>query len=89
MKCVCKCFVVWLFLTLPWVCLQFVIVVSPNHTHLLTIFLSYETLSSSLKFRRMSYMSAHVLLSIFNELRKRDKIRGFLINKFNNTRARM
>ena len=27
--------VVWLFLAFPWVCLQFVIVVFPDHTHLL------------------------------------------------------
>ena len=27
--------VVWLFLAVPWVCLQFVIVVFPDHTHLL------------------------------------------------------
>ena len=27
--------VVWLFLAMPWVCLQFVIVVFPDHTHLL------------------------------------------------------
>ena len=26
---------VWLFLTVPWDCLQFVIVVFPGHTHLL------------------------------------------------------
>ena len=26
---------VWLFLLVPWVCLQFVIVVFPDHTHLL------------------------------------------------------
>ena len=25
--------VVWLFLAVPWVCLQFVIVVFPDHTH--------------------------------------------------------
>ena len=25
--------VVWLFLTVPWVCLQFVIVVFPDHSH--------------------------------------------------------
>ena len=25
---------VWLFLAVPWVCLQFVIVVFPDHTHL-------------------------------------------------------
>ena len=27
--------VVWLFLAVPWVCMQFVIVVFPDHTHLL------------------------------------------------------
>ena len=31
----CLMIVVWLFLTMPWVCLQFVIVVFPDHTHLL------------------------------------------------------
>ena len=43
-------------------------------------------------------MSAHVLLNLLNELRKRDKMRGLPsilslyrneFNKFNNTRARM
>ena len=43
-------------------------------------------------------MSAHVLLSLLNELRKRDKMRGLpsilslfrnSFNKFSNTRARM
>ena len=43
-------------------------------------------------------MSAHVLLNLLNELRKRDKMRGLLsilslfrnkFNKFNKTRARM
>ena len=47
---------------------------------------------------RGSYMSAHVLLNLLNELGKRDKMRGlpsilFLFrnefNKFNNTLARM
>ena len=47
---------------------------------------------------RGSYMSAHVLLILLNELRKRDKMRGLPsilslfrneFNKFNKTRARM
>ena len=47
---------------------------------------------------RGSYMSAHVLLNLSNELMKRDKMRGLpsivslfcnKFNKFNNTRARM
>ena len=29
--------VVWLFLTVPWVCLKFVIVLFPDHTHLLFV----------------------------------------------------
>ena len=45
-----------------------------------------------------SYMSAHVLLNLLNELGQRDKMRGLPsilslfrneFNKFNNTRARM
>ena len=44
------------------------------------------------------YISAHVLLNLLNELRKRDKMQGLSsilslfrngFNKFNNTRARM
>ena len=33
----CVVIVVWLFLAAPWVCLQFVIVVFPDHTHYLCI----------------------------------------------------
>ena len=32
----CVVIVVWLFLTMPQVCLQFVILVFPDHPHLLT-----------------------------------------------------
>ena len=31
----CLVIVVWLFVVVPWVCLQIVIVVFPDHTHLL------------------------------------------------------
>ena len=31
----CLVIVLWLFLAVPWVCLQFVIVAFPDHTHLL------------------------------------------------------
>ena len=31
----CLVIVVWLSLAVPWVCLQFVVVVFPDHTHLL------------------------------------------------------
>ena len=33
----CLAVVVWLFLAVPWVCLQFVIVVFPDHTHFLKL----------------------------------------------------
>ena len=31
----CHVIVVWLFLAVPWVCLQFVVVAFSDHTHLL------------------------------------------------------
>ena len=55
-------------------------------------------LTSGSTINRRSYMSAHVLLSLLNELGKRDKMRGLPsilslfrneFNKFNNTRAQM
>ena len=33
LSCWCLVFVMWLFLTMQWVCLQFVIIVFPDHTH--------------------------------------------------------
>ena len=42
----CLVIVVWLFLVVPWVSLQFVIVVFPDHTHLLYfILLNYLTVT--------------------------------------------
>ena len=59
----------------------------------------YKTLvSAHVVIYRGSYMSAHVLLNLLNELGKRDKMRGLSsilslfcneFNKFNNKRARM
>ena len=40
----CPMIVVWLFLTMPWACLQFVIVVFPDHTHYL-LYLSGKLLN--------------------------------------------
>ena len=34
--CLATVYVMWLFLTVPWVGLQYVIVVFPDHTHLLS-----------------------------------------------------
>ena len=53
--------------------------------------------NKSSNINRGSYMSAHVLLNLLNELRKIDKMRGWSIlslfcnefNKFNKTRAQM
>ena len=41
----CLVIVVWFFLAVPWVCLQFVIVVFPDHTHLLFLRMHIESLS--------------------------------------------
>ena len=69
------------------------------HLHassLLTDVISIEISCTGLN--RGSYMSAHVLLNLLNELGKRDKMRGLPsilslfrneFNKFNNTRVRM
>ena len=45
----CLEIVVWLLLAVPWVCLQFVIVVFPDHTHLLFLLTEY-TLKMCIKF---------------------------------------
>ena len=37
----CLVIVVWLFLAVPQVCLQFVIVVFPDHTHLLFVIVDF------------------------------------------------
>ena len=38
----CLVIVVWLVLAVPWVCLQFVILVFPGHTHLLFFDVQYH-----------------------------------------------
>ena len=40
----CLVIVVWLFLAVPWVCRQFVIVVFPDHTHLLFCIKLYKSM---------------------------------------------
>ena len=68
----------------------------------MTSFMALDGVTSFLRLKdvtnRGSYMSAHVLLNLLNELGKRDKMRGLPsilslfrneFNKFNNTRARM
>ena len=57
-----------------------------------------ETIEKANSTHRGSYMSAHVLLNLLNELGKRDKMRGLPsilslfrneFNKYNKTRAQM
>ena len=38
----CPVIVVWLFLHVPWVCLQFVIVVFPDHIHYFLLLLNHK-----------------------------------------------
>ena len=53
----CLVIVVWLFLTLPWVGLQFVIVVIPDHTHLL---FWYQVFKHKMKFQIVLYISPNI-----------------------------
>ena len=43
----CLVIVVWLFFAVPWVCLQFVIVVFPTYTHLLLFVVFIKHLCSA------------------------------------------
>ena len=53
----CLVAVVQLFLAVPWGCLRFVIVVFPDHTHLLF----YVLLSPCLRFISSLYLNLYVL----------------------------
>ena len=44
--------VVWLFLAVPWVCLQFVIWVFPNNTHLLFLASKHYSAANVSHYRR-------------------------------------
>ena len=69
----------YLIVSIPDLCLLIHIVHSDRH------------MLRSFEINRGSYMSAHVLLNLLNELGKRDKMIKSLFrnkfNKFNNTRA--
>ena len=68
----CLVIVVWLLLAVQWVCLQFVIVVFPDHTHLLSwcilcfpriplLRIYYLLLSPYLCFISFLYLDSYVL----------------------------
>ena len=68
--------VLWLFLAVPWVSLQFVIVVIPDHTQLLfLIFATFLTLFFS--FLVFYWQFSHAYLSYAQE--KFYNLRGFLL----------
>ena len=46
----CLVIVAWLFLAVPWVCLRFVIVVFPDHTHYFRVILKH--ISRKIQFSR-------------------------------------
>ena len=47
----CLVMVEWLFLVVPWGCLRFVIVVFPDHTHLLSLFFDRSKSMKIIAFR--------------------------------------
>ena len=82
---------------------MFFLILGGNYQHNVMVITKITTLYSKNNKQKQllyrgSYMSAHVLLNLLNELGKRDKMRGLPsilslfrneFNKFNNTRARM
>ena len=62
----CLVMVAWLFLAVPWGCLRFVIVVFPDHSHLLFLIINGTTLS---------LFSIHLLEACKRIFCKRVKIR--------------
>ena len=48
----CLVMVEWLFLAVPWGCLRFVIVIFPDHTHLLFLYFSEAILVSFVKLNK-------------------------------------
>ena len=71
----CLVIVVWLFLVVPWVCLQFVIVVFPDHTQLLFLcvglcfgmhyFMSFLVLQSSRRGRERAGCFTFIVLRMY------------------------
>ena len=59
--------VVWLFLKLPWVCLRFVIVVIPDHTHLLIGLhgVTWKALCSGMNILPIIWLSTTVAVTTF------------------------
>ena len=65
--------VVWLFLAVTWVCLRFVIVVFPDHTHLL--FLLHVVTSSVIQFNKFFHPMVKlykIIISNINETKKNE-----------------
>ena len=69
----CLVMVERLFLAVPRGCLRFVIVVFPDHTHLL---LPSANITQIKDIYRGSQISVHVLLNLLNELGKSDKMQA-------------
>ena len=55
----CLVMVEWLFLAVPWGCLRFVIVVFPDHTHLL--FIKLRTGYMHMLFNTMGFLDGGLL----------------------------
>ena len=49
-KCLVTVYVLWLFLAMPWIDMQCVIVVFPDHTHLLFYLLIFVVYASNIRF---------------------------------------
>ena len=61
--------VVWLFPTMPWVCLQFVIVLFPDHTHLLFLIFSVDFIFQMLQIANLKIIGIDSTDTLFSKLR--------------------
>ena len=64
----CFVIVVWLFLAVPWVCRQFVIVVFPDHTYYFCRMLQGEHFAILSTFIKLPFVIKIFVLSIFEWL---------------------
>ena len=60
----CLVMVEWLFLTVPWGCLRFVIVVFPVHTHILFLMIIPAKVELG---RNKRFVSRHVIIMLYNK----------------------
>ena len=71
----CLVIFVWLFLAVPWVCLQFVIVVFPDHTYLLFFINRFAALQFELKLQKCIRIGIIIFKIFIGKIDRRTYVR--------------